>query len=118
MKQRPIKNQERILIQHLLELIQVQFPLPQMVADLDDSGMQSIRLTSNPQTTYSHDLVQAKYLDDDNLLVLITLTESNTKELFELEFKKVYSNQLINYPAPGQVKHTIKKILEPSFKII
>ena len=118
MKQRPIKNHERILIQHLLELIKVQIPLPQMVADLDENGMQSIRLTSNPETKYSHDLIQAKFLDDDNLLVLITLTESNTSELFELEFKKVYSNQLINYPAPGQVKHSIKKILEPSFKVI
>ena len=111
MQQRPIKKQENVLIQHLLELIHgpKHFELPQTVTDLDDGGMQSIRLASNPQAGYLHDLVQVKYLDDDNVLVLITLKESDTNELFELEFWKVYSNKLINYPTPEKIKQPIQK---------
>lgn len=105
MHQRPIKKQEKVLIQHLLQLIHgnTHFELPQTVSDLDDGGMQSIRLASNPQARYLHDLVRVKYLDEDNVLVLITLTESNSNELFELEFWKVYSNKLINYPTPSSL---------------
>lgn len=112
MQQRPIKKQEKILIQHLLELIDGHthfFELPQTISDLDDDGMQSIRLTSNPKSSYLRDLIQAKYLDDDNILVLITLTESNTNELFELEFWKVYSNKLITYPIPEKVTYPTPK---------
>ena len=111
MQQRPIKKQEEFLIQHLLKLIHdhKHFELPQIVSDLDDGGMQSIRPASNPQAMYLHDLIRVKYLDDDNVLVLITLTESNTNELFELEFWKVYSNKLINYPIPEKVKHPVQE---------
>jgi hypothetical protein len=109
MRQRPITKQENNLIQHLLELIpgHSRFELPQTVVDLDDGGMQSIRLASNPQAMYLRDLVQVKYLDDDNVLVLITLTESDANGLFELEFRKVYSDKLINYPIPEKVKHQV-----------
>ncbi len=117
MQQRAIKKQEKILIQHLLELIcgHKHFKLPQTVSDLDDGGMQSIRLVSNPQAMYLHDLIQVKYLDDDNVLVLITLTESNTNELFELEFWKVYSNKLINYPTPEKIKYSVQKKIKTFF---
>ena len=117
MQQRPIKKQEKVLIQHFLELIHghKDFELPQTVSHLDDGGMQSIRLASSPQASYSHDLIEVKYLDDDNVLVLITLTESNTNELFELQFWKVYSNKLINYPIPGKVKHPVQKKIKALF---
>jgi hypothetical protein len=107
MRQRPIKEQEKILIQYLLELLHngEYFEVPQIVYGLDDEGMQNIRLTSNSQTSYLRDLIQVKYLDDDNILVLITLTQSNTNELLELEFWKVYSNKLITYPTPERVKY-------------
>jgi len=112
MQQRPIKKQEKVLIQHLLQLIHSNknFELPQTVSDVDDGGMQSIRLASNPQARYLHDLIRVKYLDEDNLLVFITLTESNTNELFELEFWKVYSNKLINYPTPSSL---VVPLLQP-----
>jgi hypothetical protein len=107
MQQRPITKQENNLIQHLLALMpdHKHFELPQTVFDLDGDGMQSIRLASNPQAVYLRDLVRAKYLDDDNVLVLITLMESDTNTLFELEFRKVYCDKLINYPTPEKVKH-------------
>jgi len=107
MLQRPIKKQEKILIQHLLELLpgRKYFEVPQTVFGLDDEGMQNIRLASNAQAGYLHDLIQVKYLDDDNVLVLITLKQSDSNELFELEFWKVYSNKLITYPTPEKVKH-------------
>ena len=111
MQPRPIRIPEKVLIQHLLELIHGHkiFELPQTVYDLDGDGMQSIRIASNSQAIYLHDLIQVKYLDDDNVLVLITLSESDTNELFELDFRKVYSNKLINYPTPEKVKHPIQE---------
>ena len=107
MQPRLIKKQEKVLLEHLLELIdgRTLFVLPQTVSDLDDGEMQSIRLASNPQTTYLRDLVQVKYLDDDNILVLITLKEGTNHELFELEFWKVYANRLISYPIPEKITH-------------
>ena len=107
MRQRPIKEHEKILIQYLLELFHGHeyFEVPQVVYGLDDGGMQNIRLASSPQTSYLRDLIQVKYLDDDNILVLITLTQGDTNGLFELEFWKVYSNKLIIYPTPEKVKY-------------
>lgn len=105
MKLRLIKKQESILIQHLIGLIfpHKSFELPQSVFDIDDGGLQSIRIASEPQAIYLHDLIQVKYLDDDNALVLITLSESNTGGLFELGFRKVYSNKLVTYPIPEKI---------------
>ena len=110
MRQRPIKEQEKILIKYLLELLHdgEYFEVPQIVYGLDDDGMQNIRLASKPPTSYLRDLIQVKYLDDDNILVLITLTQSDTNELFELEFWKVYSNKLLIYPTPEKVKYINK----------
>ena len=117
MLQRPIKKQEKVLIQHLLGLVPGHNhpELPQTVSDLDETGMQSIRLASTPEASYLQDLVQVKYLDDDNVLVLITLTESNTNELFELEFRKVYCDKLINYPTPEKVKYAVHEKSKSSF---
>jgi hypothetical protein len=117
MHQRPLKEQEKVLIHHLLQLVHCKkyFTLPQTVYDLDDDEMQSIRLASDPQAKYLHDLIQVKYLDDDNIVVLITLTESNVNELFELKFWKVYSNKLISYPTPEKVKLIIQEKLNRSF---
>src|SRR5436853_7838710 len=114
MRERPIKEQEKIFIQYLLELLHGReyFEVPQIVCGLDDDGMQNIRLASKPQTSYLRDLIQVKYLDDDNILVLITLTQSDTNELFELEFWKVYSNKLFTYPIPEKIKHVCREKIE------
>jgi hypothetical protein len=117
MQQRLIKKHERLLLQHLLELADghKDFELPQIVFDLDNGGMQSIRLCADPQACYLHDVVQAKYLDDDNVLVVITLTVSNTNELYELEFWKVYADKLITYPTPEKITHSTQKKIKLMF---
>ena len=115
MQKRPIKEQEKILIYHLLELVHRRkyFSVPEFVSDLNDDEMQSIRIVSNSQAKHLNDLIQVKYLDDDNILVLITLTESDTNELYELKFWKVYSNKLITYPIPEKVTYTTSEKIRP-----
>src|SRR5437868_1826702 len=114
MLQRQTQQQEKILIQYLLGLVPHgrDFEVPQTIFALDDDGMHNIRLASKLQASYLHDLIQVKYLDDDNILVLITLSQSDTNELFELEFWKVYSNKLITYPIPEKIKHVCREKIE------
>lgn len=106
MLERPLKEEERILLQHLINLIQnkqEEHILPERVVDLDDGGMGSIRFGVDSQRKYGKDLIQVKYIDSDKTPVIITLIEDDHQDLFELEMWKVDFSELKQYPTPDKL---------------
>ena len=103
---RRIKNEELQLTRHLLGLVndrRASESLPEFIEEMNDGGMGSIQFGDRSGRAFGRDIVQVKYIDSDNVPVLITLIDDNVGELFELEFWKVDNNRLINYPVPKQV---------------
>lgn len=106
MTQRSIETREKILIQYLLSLVPEKsqvYTLPDKVTDLDDGGMGSIGLVLDKQSKYGGDLIQVKYLNEDDVLVIITLIHDELNRLFELEMWKVDFSALKRYPTPAQL---------------
>lgn len=105
MPKRLIKDHERILIEHLLQLAGADkiFSIPSMVEDLNDGGMGSIQLSRKGR--HSGELILVQYHDADEQLVLIGLSKNEYGELFDLDFWKVDFNPLIRYPKPEDLKH-------------
>jgi hypothetical protein len=49
------------------------------------------------------ELVTAEYLDQDGIVVRISIVTDEQGELYEVDFWKVYFSPLIRYPAPNQL---------------
>ena len=110
MTTRQLNTEEALFIRHLLSLAndgRANSELPQTVEVLDDGEMGSIRFSNGQDRKYSKDISAVEYIDTDNRLVLITLTEDNLGDLFELDFWKTDYNKLIIYPTPDKVKRHI-----------
>ncbi|MER2998824.1 DUF6984 family protein [Pontibacter populi] len=106
METRNLKDSEQNLIKHLIRISNKEgtFDIPELVEDLKDGKMGSIRfVSSEPDRTYSSDLVQVEYIDEDNVPVIITLTIDNHQKFYELEFWKVDFEKLVRYPRPNEV---------------
>src|SRR5436305_1912821 len=101
MAPRPIRPEERALIEHLLGLIKGgnRYRIPQEVDNLGDTGIQ---LSSRGE--HADDLVEADYKDTDGRDVLITLTTNQYDELYELDIWKTDFSPLQRYPEPDKVK--------------
>jgi hypothetical protein len=98
---RPIKAEERRLIELLLRLVKAgdRYAIPQEVQKLGDTGIQlSLR------GEHANDLVEADYQDVDGRDVLITLTTNQYDELYELDIWKTDFSDLQHYPEPDKVK--------------
>ena len=107
MTTRQIKTEETDIIRHLLSIAKdsrANLPLPKMIEVLDDGKMGSIKLSTEKDTKYAKDISAIEYTDSDNVLVVITLTEDNKGELFELDFWKTDFAELITYPVPEKVR--------------
>jgi hypothetical protein len=104
MFKRSIKDEEKILIQHLLQLAGADemFSIPNLVEDLNDGGIGSIQLSRKGR--HSGELILVQYYDTDEQLVLIGLSKNEYGELFDLDFWKVTFNPLIRYPKPENLK--------------
>ena len=102
MIRRQISSEETDLIASLLKNISKnnEYQIPNYVLEMDDGGMGSIRLNAGK---HHKDLIQVGYIDLDGQTVIITLTESENKELFELEFWKVDFTPLKKFPSPAEV---------------
>lgn len=103
--QRPIKQEERDLIEYLLSMLPEGSNLHQIpaeVTELNDGGMGSLQLSRNG--TLHRDLIQMQYCDSDGQPVLITLTENQASELFDLDIWKVDFSPLKVYPRPEKLK--------------
>lgn len=104
---RNIKEEEKILITSILELsgsMNKNWSIPEVVFDLDDGGMGTIKLTKNEKSIYGKDILQVNYIDFDKIPVIISLTVDKDGDLFELEFWKVNFEKLIRYPKPNEIE--------------
>jgi hypothetical protein len=106
-KGRNIKTEEKALITSILELANsrdlISF-IPEVVYDLNDGGMGSIKFTNNDQRLYSEDILEVNYIDSDSTPVVISLTLDDEGNLFELDFWKVNFEKLLRYPKPNEIK--------------
>lgn len=105
-KGRNIKTEEKNLITSLLELADLRdlIPfIPEVVYDLNDGGMGSIKFTNDNQRIFGEDILEVNYIDADNTPVVIALTVDNKGDLFELDFWKVNFEKLAKYPEPEDI---------------
>jgi hypothetical protein len=102
---REIRENERVLISFLLYeagLDPSKFKLSQQVDEYEGGKMGSIGLGSE-QSIYNGDIIQAEYIDADDVVVVITLTKDTEGGVLDLDFWKTDSSALIRYPEPGQL---------------
>jgi len=104
---RPIRTEERALIEHLLGLLKGghRYQIPKEVEALGDGGTGSIQLSSRGEHTA--DLVEADYKDTDGRDVFITLSANQYDELYDLDLWKTDFSPLLRYPEPDSVKRSI-----------
>jgi hypothetical protein len=97
--QREIRQEEKDLITHLIKQLPAnssQYHIPLIVIELQDGGMGSIQLTDKGR--HQKDLIQMQYVDTDGQKVIITLTENQAGELFDLDLWKVDFTPLKQFP--------------------
>lgn len=102
---RPIRENERELINFLLQALQLNptdFPVNDLVDEYENGKMGSISLGGNPDA-YAGDLARVEYVDSDGTEVVITLTVDDAGRLLDLDFWKVDFTKLITYPTPDKV---------------
>lgn len=99
---RPIRQNERVLIEFLLSKLNLNptdYPIDDLVDEYEGGKMGSISLGGNPDA-YGGDLIQAEYIDSDGTPVVITLTRDESGRLLDLDFWKVDFTKLLVYPNP------------------
>jgi hypothetical protein len=98
---RPIKPEEKALIEHLLQHIPngKRYAIPDEVENMGEYGV-----LLSKKGEHSLDLIEAEYIDEDRRSVLITLTANQHGELFELDIWKTDFNPLRRYPTPDKIE--------------
>jgi hypothetical protein len=105
-KRRCIKTEEKDLILFLLlkaGLKTENYDLPENVEEYEGYVMGSIGLGNPDIAAYDGDIIQAKYLDTDNIPVIITLTKDTNGQLLDLDFWKEDFSKLLKYPLPSEL---------------
>jgi hypothetical protein len=99
---RPIRPEERALIEHLLGLLKGgrSYQIPEEVENLGNGETGSIQLSSRGEHTT--DLVEADYKDADGRDILITLSANQHDELYDLDMWKTDFSSLQRYPEPAR----------------
>ncbi len=103
LKTRPIKESELVLVRFLLYKAGVKmedFPISTTVFEYEGGKMGSINFVSENQGEYDSDIIQAQYIDTDDVIVMITLTKDKNNQLLDLDFWKVNFEKLVTYPTP------------------
>jgi len=78
-----------------------------LVSDMQDGGMGSIRFVCDENRHLGRAIVEADYVDSDDVLVSIVVNVDQNERLFEVDMWKVNFLPLRRYPSPEAV--TIKK---------
>ncbi len=105
MEKRNIKQEEKDLIIFLLSLKNLNhadFPINQEVSDYEGAVMRSIGL-GKEDSIYAGDIIQVKYIDSDEIPVIITLTKDHEGNVLDLDFWKEDFSTLIKYPKPNDL---------------
>jgi len=103
---RPIREEEKILIQFLLAKLNLstkEYPIAEIVEEYEGSHMGSINLNNPDTDLYDSDLIQAEYTDADKIPVVISLTKDKNNRLLDLDFWKSDFSRLIQYPNPEEL---------------
>ena len=109
MKYRPLRKEERVLIEALLDNegvvdSYIEFLDQARVADMKDGGMGSIQFESYDSRQYGKTLAEARYQDTDGVPVSIALNVDKDENLFELDIWKVDFSPLNRYPQTSDLE--------------
>lgn len=107
---RVLRPAERELIEKLLagQVAKPGMEVPMqyaLVEDMQDGGMGSIRFVApgEPEQSFGDAIAEAEYIDEDGVLVSITINVDQNENLFEVDFWKVDFSPLRRYPKPVDV---------------
>lgn len=102
---RPIRQNEKDLIARLLDQAGLDFShfeINENVDEYEGGKMGSISLGGNVDA-YAGDIIQAEYVDIDDIPVVITLTKDKDERLLDLDFWKTDFSKLIEYPTADKL---------------
>jgi hypothetical protein len=103
---RKIREEERRLVTFLLQHLHLKledYPFKDEVDPYEGDKMGSISLGGDV-SAYDGDLIQVRYIDVDQVPVVITLTKDTKGQLLDLDFWKEDFTKLIAYPRPEQLE--------------
>ncbi len=103
---RKIREEERLLLTFLLQhlhLKQEDYPFNEEVDPYEGDKMGSISLGGDV-SAYDGDLIQVRYIDIDQVPVVITLTKDTKGQLLDLDFWKEDFSKLLVYPSPEKLE--------------
>jgi hypothetical protein len=75
----------------------------QLVRDMQDGGMGSIRVDQPEARSFGKTVVEANCVDSDGVLISIAVNVDGRGDLFEVDFWKVDFSPLRRYPAPSDL---------------
>jgi hypothetical protein len=104
---RTIREEEKKIIEFLIRIKGFDledYPISENVHEYEGGVMGSISMQESDGSNYSHDLIQANYLDTDSIPVVITLTIDKEGKLLDLDFWKEDFSKLLQYPTPGRLR--------------
>jgi hypothetical protein len=109
---RTLKQEELELLTALLSRVPMaERPHPGehiLAVDLKDGGMGSIRIVTerdNPARRMGRELVSANYVDEDGVLVSISLNLDEDGKPFEIDMWKVDFSPLRRFPRPDDLRY-------------
>jgi hypothetical protein len=108
---RPLRNDERELLQSLLSGVYVSREIEQRLAhavvqEMSDGGMGSIRFVESTPSKrrFGREIAAVTYIDEDGTPVDITVNLDQEGRLFEVDIWKVDFSPLTRYPRPDDLK--------------
>lgn len=113
---RNIRTEEIDLLKFMLEKLNLDTQILENITQVDDyegAKMGSIGLGKDG-AEYAGDIIQAEYIDIDNVPVVITLTKDTQNQLLDLDFWKTDFSKLQVYPTPEKL--IFKENYTPSFE--
>ena len=76
-----------------------------LVEDMNDGGMGSVRFRDNRhgKRFFGRQIGEASFVDEDGIVVSVTLSLDQHGELFELDLWKVDNSRLRKYPRQNEI---------------